>query len=269
MATLLFAALGAGLGTLVSSITPSLSTIAITSTGSLLLRWGLQKYVISSTGNYYYVYSLMNAPAALPSVPQSVQTVANVAGTTYTVGKFTVRTTGQAAYYSTMAAYHTAHLAARATWAAGTLLFVTVSSTGQVLCSVASQSTSLFDYVSLREPQFALEDFEEWEITTVDVPLGDAADDLELRQLATCWQLMERKDHELDQSLLDDEDEGEDEQREWGLSQASDRSWSVIEVWKPPPPSPTTKSDLLEQVTDPLEDFFLVEEEESVEGPLS
>ena len=112
------------------------------------------------------------------------------------------------ACFGTKLARYTTALAAGASSTAGSLLFVTVTSTGEVLYSVTSGacslSTELYKYVVLREPHCTLEQFEEWESTEVSfhVPVEDDAD---MKHLADCWQLIREKDGELLSSILAEE----------------------------------------------------------------
>jgi len=193
---------GTTLAGLLYAFTPSLSTIAISSGGSIVLNWALQKYVTSSIGNYYYVYQLLT-----DSTPDQIkeQVSPGLVGTTVNVGTSIVKTGANVTYYGSKALLATTGIAASATIAAGSLLLVTVTSTGKVMYTIASASSStpqaLYHYIKKQEPDASFEDFYNWETVEVNIPSN--TNDKEMTEMLNGWQLIQREDELLESTLID------------------------------------------------------------------
>ena len=90
----------------------------------MLVKWGLQKYIQSSLGNYYYVYQL-----ATKTTPDELKetTSCGIMSTGANAGSLAIHTGANMAYYGSKTALSAVGIAAGATIATGSLLLVTVT----------------------------------------------------------------------------------------------------------------------------------------------
>ena len=95
--------------------------------GSLFVNWALQKYLVSSLGNYYYVYQLATSSTPLGVAQEGSTGPSGALGFTWAATKFTAKTGANIAYYGSKGAYTATSLATSAALSAGSILLMTVT----------------------------------------------------------------------------------------------------------------------------------------------
>jgi len=70
---------------------PSLSAVALSSSGPMLLHWGLSRYLRSRAGNYYYIYQCLTRTTPDDDAANPIKMGINAVSAAATFLVFTVR----------------------------------------------------------------------------------------------------------------------------------------------------------------------------------